>query len=196
MENACRKELVRRMKLMSLRLVKAVAFATWLYSLLFLMYLTFRLTLNAAHVRLDDLFIDRVPFFTFLTTGIFLLVINLVSLVIYMALRRANAKQKGSIGGNEADRSFGSMSARSTPSHDKDALNGRSGSIGLGSLNLMALTVCLLSISIWGYLTYLSLANPPSPPYWPISMMMFVISYVCMVYMMTARDSRVSHRSA
>jgi hypothetical protein len=191
MENAYQNELINRMKLMSLKLIRAVAFATWVYSLLFLGYLTFRLTFNAAHVHLDDLFIDHVPFFTFLITGICLLVINLASLVLYLAIRRIHRQQKGSIGRKEADRSFTFALKKSNMTPNKDVLNGHSESISLSNLNMKALIIWLFSISIWSYLTYLSLANPPSPPYWPISLMMFVISYICMVYMITARDSRV-----
>jgi hypothetical protein len=166
------------MKLMDLRLTRAVSFATWFYSLLFLLYLSFRLTFNATHVHLDDLFIDRVPFFTFLITGILLLVINLASLGLYLAIRRVQRRQKGSISGKEAGRSPSSIS------------------IGFSDLNLKVLFLWSFSILIWSYLTYLSLANPPSPPYWPISLMMFVVGYVCMVYMISKRDSRVATRSA
>jgi hypothetical protein len=173
MDNNYRDGSVSRMKLMGLRIARSVAFATWVYSLLFLMYLTLRLTLNSSHVRLDDLFIDRVPFFTFLTTGICLLVINLVSLAMYLAIRRNYGLQKGPISRQEAGQSFIFMIKRS----------------------FLTLIVWSFSISIWSYLTYLSLANPPSPPYWPISMMMFVIGYICMVYMAfntTAIDTYVA----
>ncbi len=173
-ENAYRNELVNRMKLMGLKLARAVSFATWVYSLLFLMYLLFRLTFNADHVHLDDLFIDYVPFFTFLITGICLLVINLASLVLYLAIRRNFGRQKVLMSGKEAIRSLIILIKRTN----------------------LTLIIWLFSISVWSYLTYLSLANPPSPPYWPISMMMFVISYFCMVYMITARDSRVTTGSS
>lgn len=158
------------MKSMGLKLTKAVAFATWVYSLLFLMYLLFRLTFNADHVHLDDLFIDYVPFFTFLITGICLLVINLASLVVYLAIRRNSGRQKILISGKETVRSFIIIIKRTN----------------------LTLIIWLFSISVWSYLTFRALADPPSPPYWPVSMMMFVISYFCMVYMITARDSRVA----
>jgi len=162
---------------------------------LFLMYLTFRLTLNAAHVRLDDLFIDHVPFFTFLITGIFLLVINLAFLVLYLVIRRIDRRKEGSIGRKDAVRPFTFMSRKSILTQTTDMVVGQSESIGLGSLNMKALIIWLFSMTIWSYLTYLSLAYPPSPPYWPISMMMFVLSYICMVYIITKRDTRVSIRS-
>jgi hypothetical protein len=184
------------MKLMSLKLIRAVAFATWLYSLLFLMYLTSRLTFNAAHVKLDDLFIDHIPFFTFLTTGICLLAINLASLVLYLAIRRISGQKKGSIGRKEAERSFPFVLRKSILTPNRNVFNGHLESIGLSNLNLKALIIWLFSLSIWGYFTYRALADPPSPPYWPISMMMFVISYICMVYMITSRDSQVAIRSA
>ncbi|HEY3419638.1 MAG TPA: hypothetical protein VGK23_03715 [Methanomassiliicoccales archaeon] len=173
---------------MRLKFVRAVAFATWMYSLLFLLYLTFRLTLNASHVKLDDLFIDHVPFFTFLVTGIFLLAINLASLALYLAIRRYHRQQKGTISGKEADR-LTSKSRRSilTPN---SVSRDHSESIDLCNLNLKALIIWMFSISIWTYLTYLSLIDPPSPPYWPISMMMFVISYICMVYMLLSANDR------
>lgn len=183
------------MKLMGLKLIRAVAFATWIYSLLFLIYLTFRLTFNAAHVQLDDLFIDRVPFFTFLITGICLLVINLASLVLILAIRRIYGQRKGSISRKGAVRSFSFMSNKSIPTPSKDVFIGHSESISSSYLSVKALIIWLFSTTIWGYLSYLSLANPPSPPYWPISMMMFVLSYICMVYIITARDSRVAIRS-
>ncbi len=167
MEDTYQNELANRMKLMGLRLARAVAFATWVYSLLFLIYLTFRLTFNAAHVKLDDLFIDHVPFFTFLITGICLLVITIASLALYLAIRRIDEKRKGSI--------------------------------SLSNLNLKVLIIWMFSISIWGYLTYRALADPPSPPYWPISMMMFVVSYICLVYMAyttTAIDPYIAIGSA
>jgi hypothetical protein len=195
-ENAYQNEWVNRMKLMNLRPVKAVALATWLYSLLFLIYLTFRLTFNASHVQLDDLFIDHVPFFTFLVTGIFLMVINLTSIGSYLAIRRIYRRQTGSISGGEADRSLGSISGKSFLTSFKDKLKGNLESIGLRNLHVKTLIIWTFSISIWTYLSYQSLAHPPSPPYWPISMMMFVISYLCLVYMLTARDSRMAIRSA
>ena len=188
-------ELVNRMKSKGLKLIRAVAFATWMYSLLFLMYLTFRLTFNAVHVQLDDLFIDHVPFFTFLITGLCLLVINLASLVLILAIRRIYGQRSRSIGGKEADRSFSFMSRKSIPTPGKDVFVGHSESSSSSYLNVKALIIWLFSTTIWGYLTYLSLANPPSPPYWPISMMMFVLSYICMVYLITARDFRVAIRT-
>jgi hypothetical protein len=196
MENAYQNKLVNRMKLMNLRPVKAVALATWLYSLLFLIYLTFRLTLNASHVQLDDLFIDHVPFFTFLVTGIFLTVINLASLGVYLAIRSTFRRQKVATGGKEADRSFENISGKSILTSFKDKLDGNLESIGLISMHVKTLIIWAFSISIWTYLSYLSLAHPPSPPYWPISMMMFVISYLCMMYMLTEKDSRIAIRSA
>ena len=183
------------MKLVGLKLIRALAFATWIYSLLFLMYLTFRLTFNAAHVQLDDLFIDHVPFFTFLVTGICLLVINLASLVLILAIRRIYRQRKGSISRKEADRSFSFKSIYWILTPNRDVFIGHSESNSSSYLNVEALIIWLFSTTIWGYLTYLSLANPPSPPYWPISMMMFVLSYICMVYMIAARDSRVAIRT-
>lgn len=173
MENAYRNELVNRMKSMGLKLTRAVAFATWVYSLLFLMYLLFRLTFNADHVHLDDLFIDYVPFFTFLITAICLLVVNLASLIIYLAIKKKTRRHNGSTNGTGIVRSVIVM---------------------IKKVNLTSI-IWLFSISIWSFHTYLTLARPSSLPYWPISMMMFVISYICMLYMLATRDSRISHHS-
>jgi hypothetical protein len=172
------------MKLMNLRLVKAVSSATWIYSLLFLLYLGARLTLNANHVHLNDLFIDYVPFFTFLTTGICLLAINLVSLIIYLESRRAYAGTRGT-----------AKSKGLGPKQNGDALHGILGSVGISYLSPKVAIIWFFSLFIWVYITYLSLANPPSPPYWPISLIMFVISYVCMVIMIKEKDSRVASRT-
>jgi hypothetical protein len=196
MENAYQNEFVNSMKSMNRKLIRAVSLATWVYSLLFLIYLTSRLTINASHVQLDDLFIDHVPFFTFLVTGLFLLVINLASLALYLRMRTIRRQTIGSKGMRAAGRTFNLRSRSSNLHPEKDVPIGHSGSIGPGYLNVKALIIWLFSMSIWSYLTYLSLTHPPSPPYWPISMMMFVISYICMVYMITARDSRVEVRSA
>jgi hypothetical protein len=183
------------MKLMNPRLARAVSFATWMYSLLFLLYLVSRLTLNADHVHLNDLFIDRIPFFTFLVTGICLLVINLASLIAYLEIQRIYAGQLGSFSRKEFDGSFPIRSKGLNLKQNRDAFHRLLESIGISYRNVKVPVIWLFSLSIWGYLTYLSLANPPSPPYWPISMIMFVISYICMVYMMKARDSRVVTRT-
>jgi hypothetical protein len=193
-ENTYQKELVYDMKLMNLRLVKAVSSATWIYSLLFLLYLGSRLTLNADHVHLNDLFIDYVPFFTFLTTGICLLAINLVSLIIYLEIRRVCAGTRGSIHRNHTNGTFPIKSKGLGPKQNGDALYGILESVGISYLSMKVVIIWFFSLSIWVYITYLSLANPPSPPYWPISLIMFVISYVCMVIMIKEKDSRVASR--
>ena len=183
------------MELMNLRPIKGVAFATWLYSLLFLIYILFRLIFNSAHVQLDDLFIDRVPFFTFLTTGVIVLLINLTSLGLYLAIRRTYNRRNAPTGLKEPDRSFPPMSGNSTSKPDEAVFSNERESYVPSNFPVKALIVWMFSISIWIYLSYLSLAHPPSPPYWPISMWMFVISYICMGYMVKARDSRVATRS-
>ena len=180
---------------MNLRPIKGVAFATWLYSLLFLIYLSFRLIFNSAHVQLDDLFIDHVPFFTFLITGVIVLVINLTSLGLYLAIRRTNRRRDVMIGMKEPARPFPSRPGKSVPTPDKAMFNDHQESTVQGNFPVKALIIWAFSISIWTYLSILSLAHPPSPPAWPISMMMFVIGYFCMVYMITAIDSRVAIRS-
>lgn len=195
MENIYQNELVNRMKSMDLRPIKGVAFATWLYSLLFLIYLSFRLIFNSAHVQLDDLFIDHVPFFTFLTTGVVVLIINLISLGLYLTIRRTYGRRDVLIGMKEPVRIFPFMTRKSVPTPDKDVFNDLRESPVPGKFPVKALIVWTFSISIWTYLSYLSLAHPPSPPYWPISMWMFVIGYICMVYMITAMDSRTPIRS-
>jgi hypothetical protein len=195
MKNAYQNELVNRMKSMNQRPIKGVVFATWLYSLFFLIYLSFRLIFNAAHVQLDDLFIDHVPFFTFLTTGVVLLVINLTSLGLYLAIRRTYKRRNVPIGMKEPTRSFPFIWRKTIPTPDRDVFDDHQGSLVPGNFPVKTLIIWTFSISIWIYLSYLSLAHPPSPPYWPISMWMFIISYICMVYMITARDSRVAIRS-
>jgi hypothetical protein len=145
---------------------------------------------------LNDLFIDYVPFFTFLTTGICLLAINLASLIVYLEVRRAFAGTRGSIGRNHTNGTFPINSKGLGPKQYGDAFSGILESVGISYLSVKVVIIWFFSLSIWVYITYLSLANPPSPPYWPISLMMFVVSYVCMVVMMKEKDSRVASRPA
>jgi hypothetical protein len=174
---------------MNLKLIRSVAFATWLYSLLFLIYLTFRLTFNSAHVQLDDLFIDHLPYFTFLVTGICMLAINLTSLALYLKVRTI-LRRTGSALGKEADRPFTTRSTAITGLQKKE-FHGHPDSLALYDLNIGTFIIWLFSISVWIYLSYQSLTHPPSPPYWPISMLMFVISYFCMVFLFTPKESNV-----
>ncbi len=184
------------MRLMSTRFFKAVAFSTWIYSLLFLAYLIFRLTINSEHVHLDDLFIDRVPFFTFFITSVCLLVINLASLAWYLAIRRIQRRRKASIESGDAELSFMTITKMSILAIKDRLLGSRSESKGPNNLRLKTFIIWSFSVLVWSFLTYLSLARPPSPPYWPISMVMFVVGYICMVYMMAARDSRAAPQTA
>lgn len=183
------------MKPMNLRLVKAVSFATWAYSLLFLLYLVARLTLNSDHVHLNDLFIDRIPFFTFLTTGISLVAINLVFLAIYLETRNVQTG-RGRSDSIDAEGPIPMQQRGYWPKQKRAGLQGISDSIGISYLNLRVWVMWFFSLSIWLYLTYLTLANPPSPPYWPISLIMFVISYICMVLIVKDKDSLDAARTA
>lgn len=69
-----------------LQILRALTFATWMYSSLFLVYLSIRVLVN--HAPLNDPFIwDILPFFTFFITGIILLVICSLSMGMYLAIR-------------------------------------------------------------------------------------------------------------
>jgi hypothetical protein len=68
-----------------LRIISALACGTWMYSLLFCIYVSLRVFVN--RVPIHDPFIWNVPFFTFYITGICMFVIFLSSMGVYLAIR-------------------------------------------------------------------------------------------------------------
>ena len=68
-----------------IRILRAVAFATWIHSLLFFVYVSLRVAVG--NCPLNDPFIYDVPYFTFYVTGMWLLVICFTSMISYIAIR-------------------------------------------------------------------------------------------------------------
>jgi hypothetical protein len=64
------------------KIPKAFTISVWFYSLLLWFYVTLRVVFD--RVSLTNRFIDYIPFFTFLNTGILSFVISFVSLLVYL----------------------------------------------------------------------------------------------------------------
>ena len=61
---------------------KALFFTLWFYTLLLWLYIVARIVIDS--VRLDSLFINHVPFFTFIGLGALSFVVSMVFMYLYL----------------------------------------------------------------------------------------------------------------
>lgn len=162
----------------ALILARAIALSIWVYSLLFEVYLSLRMTINSSFVHLDDLFIDYVPFFTFSVTGITMMLVSFISLISYISIQNYLRPLDGSIAVQDIKGiillvfgKIGGSLGRERPSADPESRK-------TIRLRWRLLLICSFCLSVWTYTSYRALLDPPSPPYWPIGLMMFVISFI------------------
>lgn len=65
-----------------MKLQRAIVLSTWLYSLLFWLYVVARITIN--NIDPNDRFISRVPYITFFTVGVLSFALSFICLVVYL----------------------------------------------------------------------------------------------------------------
>ena len=67
-----------------MKTLKAITLSTWLYSLLFWLYIVARITIN--RVNPTSRFIPSVPFFTFMNLGVSTFILSFVCLIVYLSV--------------------------------------------------------------------------------------------------------------
>jgi hypothetical protein len=67
-----------------MKLQRAVVLSTWLYSLLFWLYVVARITLN--NIDPNERFLSRVPYITFFTVGVLSFALSFICLVAYLTM--------------------------------------------------------------------------------------------------------------
>ena len=67
-----------------MKTLRAITVSTWLYSLLFWLYVVVRITIN--RVNPTSRFIPSVPFFTFINIGILTFVLSFICLIVYLSI--------------------------------------------------------------------------------------------------------------
>ncbi len=186
MGNACQGT-VNRHESRWFKITKAVFFASGVYSLLFLVYISFRLTFNPSLVHLNDLVIDYVPFFTFLRSGILMVGVCLASIILYVIMwsysrsKRA-AKAKGELQRSQQCQAVGpdGIEVGNTP-------YGQPRSERFGVLGILVLVAWFLSTAVWAYSCFLVLSYPksywtvyhaPGVLGWHVAIFMFLVSYI------------------
>jgi len=65
-----------------MRKKKALLLTLWLYTFLLWFYVVARIVID--HVRLDSLFFNYVPFFTFITLGIIAFVLSMIFMYMFL----------------------------------------------------------------------------------------------------------------
>lgn len=73
---------MRKLILRDMELRRALVFSTWLYSLLFWLYVVARITLN--NIDPNVRFLNRLPYITFFHVGLFTFILSFACLVIYL----------------------------------------------------------------------------------------------------------------
>lgn len=189
MENSYRNDFVDHRESKGPRMARAVVFSSWLYSLLFLIYIGFRLMLNPTIVHLDDLVIDYVPFFTFFRAGVLLIGFNLASIVLYAAIRYFSSKQgPKAINNYQEFRQSRSMGPNGVEYGYVPKIQPKSDMLTI--LGIFAFFTWLFSTSIWIYNCYQVLSDPTGywtifhPPGvlgWHLAIFMFGVSYISMI---------------
>ena len=77
-----------------MKVVKALLFTTWLYSLLLWFYIVLRITIS--RVSLNSLFIDSVPYLSFYILGMISFSLSFISLFAYLALNH-DQRERGHV---------------------------------------------------------------------------------------------------
>jgi len=77
-----------------MKVVKALLFTTWLYSLLLWFYIVLRITIS--RVSLYSLFIDSVPYLSFYILGMISFSLSFISLFAYLALNH-DQRERGHV---------------------------------------------------------------------------------------------------
>ena len=186
-DNAYQGELVDHKESKMLRIAGAFVFATGMYSLLFIIYIVFRLIFNPDIVRLNDLFIDYIPYFTFYITGILMLAVSSISICLYIVIRkfsRSKSRHPKAIIKFQWVRKR--IFRKPNGIENRDVSNSQPRSERLSILEMSVLVTWLFSMSIWAYICFFIISHPLSfltthplsVQGWITASIMFVIGYI------------------
>lgn len=192
MDCANQNELNHRTKSDKIRIIRAIVFSTWMYGMLFLVYILSRLIFTPTWAHLNDYFITGIPFFTFYRTALIMLIISIISLIICTATKYSKRPHYESNTRRESEIIPAFRFGKQTAEPNGDIFCDEVLSDTLKIMRITSLIMWILSTSIWAYISYLILTNPSTLPHWHIGMIMFVLSFFSMMIYCATRDSSKS----